>query len=52
MFVDFLREDVRDEDGVVEQEAERIYEAIDNMETLRKRCYDHLADYNAANASK
>jgi len=35
LFVDFLREDVKNEDGIVEQEAEKIYEAINNLETLR-----------------
>ncbi len=42
LFVDFLREDVRNDEGIIEVEAERIYEAIDNLEVLRKRCYDHL----------
>jgi dynein heavy chain len=52
LFVDFLREDVRNDEGVIEIEAERIYEAIDNLEFLRKRCYQHLEDYNNKYSSK
>jgi dynein heavy chain, axonemal len=46
LFCDFLREDIKNEDGIVEVPGERIYEAINNMEKLRKRCYDLLAEYN------
>lgn len=31
-FCDFLREDIINEDGVVEVEAEKVYEAIADME--------------------
>jgi dynein heavy chain len=34
-FCDFLREDVKNEDGIVEIEAEKIYEAINDKEKLR-----------------
>lgn len=52
LFVDFMREDVRNEEGIIEVEAERIYEAVDNLDVLKKRCYDHLGDYNAKYTSK
>jgi len=38
-FCDFLREDQRNEDGIIEVEAEKVYEAISNMELLKKRAY-------------
>ena len=34
-FCDFLKEDDKNEDGVIEEEAEKIYEAINNKEGLR-----------------
>jgi len=39
LFCDFLIADVKDEDGVIVQAAPREYEAINDMEMLRKRCY-------------
>lgn len=35
LFCDFLREDVKNEDGIVEIEAEKIYEAINTMDRLK-----------------
>jgi hypothetical protein len=32
-----LREDQRNEDGIIEVEAEKVYEAVNNMDLLRKR---------------
>lgn len=46
LFCDFLREDLKNEDGIVEVEAEKIYEAINVMDKLKQRCYALLADYN------
>ena len=51
-FCDFLREDVKNEDGVIEEEAEKIYEAINSKENLRQRCYNLLNDYNVKYVSK
>ena len=51
-FVDFLREDEYDEDGVLVQEAPKIYELGGNMDTMRTRVYEFLERYNDANASK
>lgn len=51
-FCDFLREDIKNEDGIIEQEAEKIYEAVNSIEVLRTRCYNLLADYNAKYVSK
>jgi dynein heavy chain len=47
-----LKEDIRNEDGIVEVEGERIYEAINNNENLRKRAYLLLTDYNTKYTSK
>jgi len=47
-----LREDVKNEDGIVEEYAEKIYESIWNLEALQKRAYDLLNDYNAKYSSK
>lgn len=46
LFCDFLREDEKNEEGLVEVEAEKVYEAIADMEKLRLRCYSLLEDYN------
>lgn len=35
---DFLREDVKNEDGLVETYGEKIYEAINSIDKLRLRC--------------
>lgn len=35
LFCDFLREDIKNEDGIVELEGEKIYEAINSMEKLK-----------------
>jgi len=46
LFCDFLRLDVKNEDGIVEIEAEKIYEASNSLEKLRARCLALLDDYN------
>ena len=51
-FCDFLREDKKDEEGNIEVEAEKVYEAIANIDKLRKRCEDLLNDYNTEQPSK
>jgi len=52
LFVDFLREDVKDEEGTILEAAPKVYEAIGSMEKLRQRCYQLLDDYNTKYASK
>jgi len=51
-FCDFLRRDVINEEGVVEVEAERVYEAISDLEALRARCYELLNFYNTQYPAK
>jgi dynein heavy chain len=52
-FVDFLRDDVYDEDGILVEEAPKIYELGGTMEVLRTRCGDEfLKGYNEANSSR
>ena len=43
---DFLKEDVKNEDGLVEVEAEKIYEGVNSIDRLRMRCNSLLQDYN------
>lgn len=43
---------MKNEDGIVEIPGERVYEAINSMEKLRKRCYDLLGEYNLKYPSK
>lgn len=43
---DFLKEDVKNEDGLVEVEAEKIYEGVNSIDRLRLRCNNLLQDYN------
>jgi len=45
-FVDFLRDDEYDEEGVLVQEAPKIYELGGTMEALRERVQGFLAKYN------
>lgn len=52
LFCDFLRPDVINEDGIIEEEAPKIYEAIDSLTELRKRCNFLLDFYNDRNPSK
>lgn len=52
MFCDFLREDIKNEDGIVEVEAEKIYEGMNSMEKLKARCYNLLNDYNLKYVAK
>lgn len=52
LFCDFLRPDVINEDGIIEEEAPKIYEAIDSLVDLRKRCNFLLEFYNDRNPSK
>jgi len=35
---DFLKEDIKNEDGLVEVEAEKVYEAVNSMDRMRTRC--------------
>lgn len=51
-FCDFLREDVKNEEGIVEQLAEKIYEQILSFQELQARCYQLLEDYNAKYTAK
>jgi hypothetical protein len=37
---------VKNEDGIIEEYAEKIYESIWSFEGLQKRCYYLLKDYN------
>jgi dynein heavy chain len=52
LFCDFLREDEKNEDGVIVDFAEKIYEAMNDIEKLRKRCESLLVDYNAKYVAK
>ena len=52
LFCDFLREDIKNEEGLVEVEAEKVYEAIMSMEKLKLRCNNLLNDYNAKYVAK
>lgn len=45
-FVDFMAEDEVDDDGVIINEAPKIYEALWDINILRKRCDDLLEIYN------
>lgn len=52
-FCDFLREDTFDDDGItVLEEAEKIYEGMDNIDKLRMRCLQLLGIYNASPANQ
>jgi len=51
-FCDFLQPDVIDEEGTVIDEAPKIYEAIWDIPSLRKRCEDLLDIYNEKFPSK
>ena len=52
LFCDFLREDTKNEEGLVVEEADKVYEAIADMEKLRIRCYSLLSDYNLKYSGK
>ena len=43
---------MKNEEGIIEIAAERIYEAINNMEKLRARCNSLLDEYNTKFPSK
>jgi len=45
-FCDFLRNDVINDEGIVESLAEKVYEAIDSLEALQERAYMLLDKYN------
>lgn len=47
-----MRPDVINEDGIIEEEAPKIYEAIDSLTDLRKRCNFLLDFCNERNPSK
>ena len=51
-FVDFLRDEVYDEDGVLVSEAPKVYELGGSMESLRNRVKDFLSKYNDQYPSK
>lgn len=51
-FCDFLREDTINEEGYVEEYAEKIYEAINDQQKLKDRCNFLLDQYNQKNPSK
>jgi len=52
LFADFMREDVYNADGELDEEAPQIYEAIPNMEILRARVAALLKEYNEENPAK
>ena len=52
LFADFQRDDVLDEAGDVVEEAPFVYEACADLDTIRARCYQRLAEYNEKNQSK
>lgn len=45
-FCDFLREDTINEEGYIEEYAEKIYEAINDTQKLKDRCNFLLDQYN------
>lgn len=49
LFCDFLREDEINEEGYIEQLAEKVYEAITDPKKLRERCDFLLEQYNQKN---
>lgn len=52
IFVDFMRADVRDDEGLIVELAPKVYEAVGSMEVLRARCINLLDDYNTKYTSK
>ncbi|GMH89960.1 hypothetical protein TrVE_jg7050 [Triparma verrucosa] len=50
--VSFLRDDIYDEDGVLEQEAPKVYEDGGTLEQIRERVYMFLGKYNEEYPSK
>ena len=51
-FVDFLREDIFDEDGILVEAAPKIYESGGSLSAIRQVVVDFLSRYNDANPSK
>ena len=47
-----MREDVKNDEGLVEIAADKIYEGIADKEKLRARCYYLLDEYNTKYSSK
>lgn len=45
-FCDFLREDTINEEGYIEEYAEKIYEAVNDPQKLKDRCNFLLDQYN------
>tara|TARA_B100000795_G_C22482463_1_gene317163 strand:+ start:57 stop:425 length:369 start_codon:yes stop_codon:yes gene_type:complete len=45
-FVDFLREDVYDEDGILITQAPRVYEKVSKLETVRLKTQLYLQQHN------
>ena len=50
LFADYMRDDVVNEVGEIEAEAPFVYEACPDIEYIRKRSYDKLADYKIGRA--
>ena len=46
-FVDFLRDDVYDEDGVLVEEAPRVYDKVQKLNTVRTLTQDFLVRHNS-----
>lgn len=51
-FCDFQREDVIDEYGDIVEVAPFVYEAVPDVETIRRKCNAKLAAYNEKYSSK
>jgi len=51
-FCNYLRRDVMNEEGMVEVEAERLYEATNDIEFVRLRSYEMLQFHNSGNNAK
>jgi dynein heavy chain len=45
-FVDFLREDVYDEDGILTEARPQIYEKVSKLETVRNKAHQYLQTHN------
>ena len=47
-FVDFLRDDEYDEDGVLVRQAPRVYEKVSKLDTVKKKAHVYLKHHNVA----
>ena len=52
LFADFQREDTYDDKGNFLYEASPVYEPCPSMESIRKKIYARMQEYNEKNASK